>query len=220
MSIALLRWVLAAVSALESRASIISSMKHSSKLLRRGLWLEYATLSWNIVGVCILAVAAWSARSVALAGFGLDSLVEIVASMVVVWELRNVNLTRQRKGLKLIGIAFLILATYIAIQSSLVLATGYHPKHSPIGIIWTAITCAAMLALAFGKARTGKALGNPVLQTEGKVTLVDAYLAAAVLLGLVLNAAISWWWADPLAGLVIVFYGVKEGLHALAESTI
>jgi divalent metal cation (Fe/Co/Zn/Cd) transporter len=73
----------------------------------------------------------------------------------------------------------------------------------------------AMFALAFGKARTGKALGNPVLQTEGRVTLVDAYLAGAVLMGLVLNAAAGWWWADPLAGLVIVFYGVKEGVSAL-----
>jgi divalent metal cation (Fe/Co/Zn/Cd) transporter len=189
-----------------------------SKLLRRGLWLEYITLGWNVVGVVILAVAAWSAKSVALAGFGLDSLVEIGASMVVVWELRRVNPGRQRIALRLIGIAFLILATYIAAQSVVVLASGYHPKHSPLGIVWTAITCAAMLALAFGKARTGRALGNPVLQTEGRVTLVDAYLAGAVLLGLVLNATIGWWWADPLAGLVIVFYGAKEGLGALRES--
>ena len=200
--------------------TIIGVMKRHAILLRRGLWLEYITLSWNVVGVSILAVAAWKAKSVALAGFGLDSLVEILASTVVVWELRNVNLARQRQALKLIGVAFLILATYIAAQSILVLATGYHPGHSVAGIIWTAITCAAMLALAFGKARTGQELGNPVLQTEGKVTLVDAYLAAAVLLGLVLNAALGWWWADPLAGLVIVFYGVKEGLHSLAESKV
>jgi divalent metal cation (Fe/Co/Zn/Cd) transporter len=72
-----------------------------------------------------------------------------------------------------------------------------------------------MLALAAGKARTGKALKNPVLQTEGQVTLIDAYLDAAVLLGLLLNAAAGWWWADPLAGLVIVYYGLREGKHAL-----
>ena len=74
-----------------------------------------------------------------------------------------------------------------------------------------------MLALAFGKARTGRALGNPVLQTEARVTVVDAYLAGAVLAGLVLNALLGWWWADPLAGLVIVYYGVKEGWHAWHE---
>jgi len=191
---------------------------NSKALLNRGLWLEYITLSWNVVGVCILAYAAWSARSVALAGFGLDSLVEIGASIVVVWELRRVNEARQRRALRLIGTAFLILAAYIAIQSVVVLASGYHPHHSPIGIIWTAVTCIAMLLLAAGKAWTGRALGNPVLQTEGRVTLIDAYLAGAVLLGLVLNAAIGWWWADPLAGLVIVFYGAKEGFAALRDS--
>jgi divalent metal cation (Fe/Co/Zn/Cd) transporter len=80
--------------------------------------------------------------------------------------------------------------------------------------VWLALTCLAMLALAYGKARTGAALGNPVLQTEARVTVVDAYLAGAVLVGLVLNALLGWWWADPLAGLVIVYYGIKEGWHA------
>jgi divalent metal cation (Fe/Co/Zn/Cd) transporter len=74
-----------------------------------------------------------------------------------------------------------------------------------------------MLLLAFGKARTGRALKNPVLQTEGRVTLIDAYLASAVLLGLALNALVGWWWTDPLAGLVIVFYGYKEGWEALHD---
>ena len=186
-------------------------------LLRHGLWLEYITLGWNVLGVIILAVAAWSAKSVALAGFGLDSFVEILASIVVVWELQNINAKRQRRALKLIGALFVILATYIAVQSVVVLATRYHPQHSGLGIIWTAMTCAVMLALAYGKSRTGRALNNPVLQTEGRVTLVDAYLAAAVLIGLTLNAAFGWWWADPLAGLVIVFYGLKEGMGALHQ---
>jgi divalent metal cation (Fe/Co/Zn/Cd) transporter len=78
-----------------------------------------------------------------------------------------------------------------------VLASGYHPRHSVPGIIWTAVTAAVMFALAAGKARTGRALSNPVLRTEGRVTLVDGILATAVLLGLVLNAALGWWWADP-----------------------
>ena len=172
-----------------------------------------------MLGVIILAVAAWSAKSVALAGFGLDSFVEILASIVVVWELQNINAKRQRRALKLIGVLFVILATYIAAQSVVVvLATRYHPQHSGLGIIWTAMTCAVMLALAYGKSHTGRALNNPVLQTEGRVTLVDAYLAAAVLIGLTLNAAFGWWWADPLAGLVIVFYGLKEGMGALHQT--
>ena len=96
------------------------------------------------------------------------------------------------------------------VQSVLVLASGSRPGHSVLGIAWTALTAAAMFALAAGKARTGRALGNPVLMTEGRVTLVDGILAVTVLAGLVLNAAAGWWWADPLAALVIVFYALRE----------
>ena len=88
--------------------------------------------------------------------------------------------------------------------------SGYRPHHSTLGIVWTAITAAVMFALAAGKARTGAALDNPVLRTEGRVTLVDGLLATAVLLGLVLNSALGWWWADPAAGYVLVYYAVRE----------
>jgi len=179
-------------------------------LLRRGFALEYATLAWNVAGIVVLGIAAISARSVALAGFALDSLIEIGASTVVIWELSGTGEERQRRGLRLIGYAFAALAVYLLVQSTVVLATGYHPHHSLLGIIWTAITAAVMFALAASKARTGRALGNPVLRTEGRVTLVDGILAAAVLLGLVLNVALGWWWADPAAGYVLVFYAGRE----------
>ena len=179
-------------------------------LLRRGFALEYATLAWNVAGIAVLAFAAVAARSVALAGFGLDSLIEIGASTVVIWELSGSGEDRQRRALRLIGGAFLALAAYLTGQSVFVLVTGYRPGHSVLGIARTAVTAAAMFALAAGKARTGKALGNPVLVTEGRVTLVDGILAVAVLAGLVLNAAAGWWWADPLAALVIVFYALRE----------
>src|SRR6266704_5798841 len=179
-------------------------------LLRRGRILEGITLGWNVAGIVVLAVAAVTARSVALAGFSLDSLIEIGASTVVLWELTGTGEDRQRRALRLIGGAFLALAAYLTVQSVLVLMTGYRPGHSVPGITWTAVTAAAMFALAAGKARTGKALGNPVLVTEGRVTLVDGILAVAVLAGLVLNAAAGWWQADPLAALVIVFYALRE----------
>jgi divalent metal cation (Fe/Co/Zn/Cd) transporter len=179
-------------------------------LLLRGFALEYATLAWNVVGIAVLGIAAVAARSVALAGFGLDSLIEIGASTVVLWELSGTGPERQRRGLRLIGYAFAALAAYLLIQSTLVLATGYRPRHSVLGIAWTAMTAVAMFALAAGKARTGRALGNPVLRTEGRVTMIDGILATAVLLGLILNAALGWWWADPAAGYVLVFYGVRE----------
>jgi divalent metal cation (Fe/Co/Zn/Cd) transporter len=179
-------------------------------LVRRGFLLEYLTLGWNVVGIVVLAIAAIAARSVALAGFGLDSLIEIGASTVVIWELSGTGEERQRRGLRLIGCAFAALALYLLVQSTVVLAAGYHPRHSPLGIAWTVVTAVAMFVLAAGKARTGRELGNPVLRTEGRVTTVDGILATAVLLGLVLNTAAGWWWADPAAGYVLVYYAARE----------
>ncbi len=181
-----------------------------ARLLRRGFTLEYVTLGWNVAGIIVLAVAAVTARSVALAGFGLDSLIEIGASTVVIWELSGTGEDRQRRGLRLIGYAFTGLAVYLLVQSTAVLAAGYHPRHSLTGIVWTAVTAVMMFALAAGKTRTGRALGNPVLRTEGRVTMIDGVLATAVLAGLTLNAAAGWWWADPSAGYVLVYYAARE----------
>jgi divalent metal cation (Fe/Co/Zn/Cd) transporter len=180
------------------------------QLTRRGFALEWVTLGWNVAGVIILAFAAVAARSVALAGFGLDSLIEIGASTVVIWELSGTGAERRRRGLRLIGYSFAALAVYLLVQSTVVLIAAYHPRHSVPGIIWTAVTAAVMFALAAEKARTGRALGNPVLRTEGRVTMIDGILACAVLLGLVLNTAAGWWWADPAAGYVLVYYAARE----------
>ena len=188
--------------------------------IRSGVVLEVWTLSWNVVGVVILAFAAYAARSVALAGFGLDSLVEIGASVVVLWELRDIEGGRRSRALRLIGGAFIVLALYLAIQSSTVLAVGFHPHHSPIGIGWTAATAVVMFVLANGKRRVGHLLANQVLITEARVTFVDGVLATAVLVGLALNAVLGWWWADPTAGLLIVVYGTKEGVAALRHGSL
>lgn len=184
------------------------------QLIKRGLLLEYITLGWNVVGVIIVVTAAYLARSVALAGFGLDSLIEIFASIVVVWQLLGVKQQRERLAMRLIGAAFFALAIYILAQIAVTLFTQTHPNPSIAGIMWLAATFIAMLLLAYGKHVTGKQLGNVVLMTEGHVTLIDAYLAGAVLIGLILNAIFGWWWTDPLASLVIVYYGIREGLHA------
>jgi divalent metal cation (Fe/Co/Zn/Cd) transporter len=187
-------------------------------LTRSGFILEGITLGWNVVGIVVLAIAAIAARSVALAGFGLDSLIEIGASTVVIWELRGSNEHRQIVGLRFIGIAFLVLAVYLAVQSTVVLALRFHAHQSTLGIVWTAATALTMFVLAAGKARVGRELQNPVLQTEGKVTLVDGILATSVVLGLSLNAALGWWWADPLAAYVLLAYAAKEGSTALRSS--
>ena len=191
----------------------------SRMLLRRGLMLEYLTLSWNVVGTVVLLISAFAAGSVALAGFGVDSMIEIVASAVVVWQLKSEGGSgRERRALRIIAVAFVLLAIYIAAQSAVVLTSRSHPGRSALGIAWLAVTVGAMSALAAGKRDTGRRLGNAVLQTEARVTLIDGVLAAAVLLGVVLNAAAGWWWADPLSALVILVYGLREAHHAWAEA--
>ena len=179
-------------------------------LVARGIALERITLGWNVAGIVVLAWAAVAARSIALAGFGLDSLIEIGASTVVLWELAETGAERQQRALGLIGVAFVALAAYLAVQSTVALATAHHAKHSLPGVVWTAVTAAVMFGLAAAKTSTGRALGNRVLETEGRVTFVDGLLAAAVLVGLVLNAAFAALWADPIAAYVIVLYAGRE----------
>ena len=186
-------------------------------LLRRGRVLELTTLGWNVVGVLVLAIAALSARSVALAGFGLDSVIEIGASAVVLWELADVSERRRERAIRLIGTAFIGLSLYLAVQSTVVLVAQFHPRHSALGMVWTALTVVVMGLLARGKALTGATLANPVLVAEGRVTLLDAILAATVLIGLALNSFVGWWWADPAAGYVLVVYAVREARHSYRD---
>ena len=190
-------------------------MSDASILLRRGRALEWITLGWNVIGVVVLAVLAAAASSVALLGFGLDSLIEIGASAVVLWELSGTGEHRRRRALRMIAIAFLALGGYLVAQSVIALVVGHHPSPSVGGIVWTAVTALVMFALAAGKSRTGRALGNPVLQTEGRVTFVDGMLAVAVLLGLALDLWLGWWWADAVAGLVLAAYAVREAVAIL-----
>jgi divalent metal cation (Fe/Co/Zn/Cd) transporter len=191
----------------------------SASLLRCGLWLEYATLGWNVVGTVIVLLAAVRAGSAALTGFGLDSAIEIFASIVVIWQLKGIEQGREIRALKLIGSAFIVLAIYVFVQSAWTLFAQAHPIPSSLGLIWLAVTCAVMLLLAWGKLVAGGQLGNVVLTTEARVTLIDAALAGAVLIGVGLNALFGWWWADPLSGLVIVYYGLQEGLTAWKHAT-
>ena len=187
-------------------------------LLRRALLLEYTTLTWNVIGTVIVVAAAIEARSVALAGFGLDSLIEIFASTIVVWQIKGVHRNRERPALRLIGGALFLLAVYVLVQAAYMLVSGIHPAPSTLGTFWLIVTVIAMLLLAWGKLVTGRQLDNPVVWAEAETTLIDGYLASALLVGLILNALFDWWWADPLASLLLVYYGVKEGIEALRHA--
>lgn len=196
----------------------VSHPTKGGQLLRRGLRLEYATLAWNVVGTPLMVLSGVRSDSTALAGFGLDSLIEIFASFVVIWQLKGVAHGRERRALKLIGTAFFVLAAYVLGQSIWTLLGKLHPASSPIAMTWLVGTGVVMTLLAYGKLTTGRALENVVLRTEARVTLIDAALAGAVLVGVGLNATVGWWWADPLAGFGIVYYGIKEGREAFAHA--
>ena len=153
----------AASVARETSGVNISNEISRASLLRRGFALEYATLGWNVgrhrrVGYGRVGGPLGGAGRV-----GLDSLIEIGTSTVVIWELSGTGEKRQHRALRLIGGAFALLAVYLAVQSTVVLAAGYRPHHSVLGIVWTAVTASVMLCLAAGKARTSAALDNPVL---------------------------------------------------------
>jgi len=187
---------------------------NTQKLLNRGLAFEYITLGWNIAGCIILAWAAYTAGSVALWGFGIDSVIEIFASIIVVWQLKAIHKNNEKKALRWIGIAFVLLALYLIIQSSFALLNKIHARESVMGIIWLGVTALVMFLLAYGKRTVGKKLDHTVLKTEAKVTLVDGILASVVLLSLLLNLFFGIWWVDALAGFVIAFYSIQEGVHA------
>lgn len=138
---------------------------------------------------------------------------------MVVWQLKEIDTARRTvPALRVIALAFSGLAIYIAAQSAIVLANGSHPGHSPAGTAWLAVTALVMFALARGKADTGHQLENPVLRTEARITLIDGALATIILLGVGLNIALGWWWADPAAAIVLVIYATREAHHAWNEA--
>ncbi len=195
----------------------VSEQHHHVTLRRAGIGLEAVTLLWNIVGVVLLGFLAYRSASVALLAFGLDSLIEIGASVVVIWELTDTGERRRRRALALIGWAFVVLAAYLSAQAIFALVSGHRASPVPGGAGWTAATAAMMFALAWGKHRVGRQLANPVLLTEGRVTLIDGILATAVLAGLLLDSLFGLWWADPAAALVVVFYAAREAVHIFKE---
>jgi divalent metal cation (Fe/Co/Zn/Cd) transporter len=189
---------------------------NTTKLLKRGLLLEYGTLTWNVVGCWIIILIGLKAHSLALFGFGIDSVIEILASIIVIWQLKAINKDKEKLAEKLIGISFIFLSLYIVIQTYCAVTTQTHPHASLLGIIFLTLTAITMFLLAYGKKTIGKKLHNRVLITEAKVTVIDGFLAVSVLVGLILNAYFGLWWADSISSLVIVFYGIKEAVHVLS----
>lgn len=193
-------------------------------LLRRAIRLEWLTVGWNLVEGIIAIVAGTIAGSVALVGFGVDSAVETTSGLVLLWRLsaeargtldEEAVERVEHRAERLVGVAFLLLAAYVAFEAIRSLVTGEEPEASPVGIALTAVSIGVMLWLAGQKRRTGEALGSRALVADSKQTYACWYLSVTTLVGLALNAVLGWWWADPVAGLVIVAFLLREAVEAL-----
>jgi divalent metal cation (Fe/Co/Zn/Cd) transporter len=158
--------------------------------------------------------AGVAANSIALIGFGLDSTVEIFAASVVIWQLRGVTEERERRALRLIALSFFALAAYVVVEAARDLVLGAEAGESGVGIALASASLIAMPLLGVAKRRTGQRLGSPTLIADSAETLLCAYLSAILLAGLVLNATVGWWWADPIAALGIAGLAVREGQEA------
>jgi len=189
-------------------------------LVRRGLWLNYATLSYNIVEAVVSLLAGLLAGSVALVGFGFDSVIEVIASAAAQWRLRADLAAERRERVeqtshRVVGWCFLALGAYVAYESVESLWTRSRPDRTVIGIAVLAASAIVMPLLARAKRRVAHALESRSLGSEAAQTSLCAYLSIIALAGLALNALFGWWWADPLAALAMVPIIVKEGLAGI-----
>ena len=192
--------------------------------MQRGIRLEYLTVGWNVLEGAIAIVAGSIAGSVALVGFGLDSAIESSSGAVLLWRLhaeRNgENIERLEKtALKLVGIGFLLLAAYVAFDSISTLLLREATRRSVVGIALSLASLLVMPLLARAKRRTASDLNSAALHADSRQTSICAYLSAILLGGLLLNAVAGWWWADPVAALVMVPIIAQEGREALKGDT-
>jgi divalent metal cation (Fe/Co/Zn/Cd) transporter len=185
------------------------------RLGRRAQMLAGASVAYNVVEAVIAIAAGVVAGSVALVGFGLDSVVEVSSGLVILWQFRHpLPESRERTALRLMALSFFGLAAYVATESVRALATGSEPDASPVGIGLATASLVVMPFLSWAQRRTGRALGSSAVVADSTQTLLCTYLSAVLLVGLVLNATLGWSWADPLAGLVIAAVAVREGREA------
>lgn len=187
--------------------------------IHRGLNLEYFTIGWNLLEAGVGLAAGAIAGSVALVGFGLDSLIEVSSGGILLWRLHSDNDEQrreivERRALKLVAVSLLALAIYVAGDSALVLVRHEPPDRSLPGIALAIASLVAMPVLAQAKRRVASELGSPALRADSWQTDICAYLSAILLVGLVLNAALGWWWADPAAGLLMAPIIGHEGVKA------
>jgi divalent metal cation (Fe/Co/Zn/Cd) transporter len=190
------------------------SAAQRSRLERRARLLAWGGIAWHVVEFAIALVAGLVAGSIALIGFGADSLIEALAGFVVLWIFTGARIgsrAAERRAQQAIAILFLVLAAYVSVESVRSLLGGDHPEASWVGIGLAGFTALTMPLLARAKRRVGTRLSSSAAVKEASQTQLCAYLSIALLLGLGANALVGWWWADPLAALVIAAIALKEG---------
>ena len=198
------------------------TMETRPTLLRRGLRLEYLTVSWNVVEGVIAVTAALLAGSVALLGFGIDSFVECASGAVLIWRLTAERRASDHETIeriehlaqKLVAGSLVALAVYVIVDASISLALRHRPEASPVGIGLTAVSLGVMWRLARAKRRTAIALGSRALEADAFQTTACWWLSLVVLGGIGLNAVFGWWWADPLAAIGMTYFLVREAREA------
>ncbi|WP_243075533.1 cation diffusion facilitator family transporter [Microbacterium sp. SS28] len=196
-----------------SATALTSDRRHV--LQRRVRWIVSATIAYNVIEAIVAITAGSVASSGALIAFGLDSTIEVLSAAAVAWQFTRREPERWEKPtLRVIAVAFFALAAYVISSSLLALLGRVEAEHSTLGIVITALSVVVMPFLSLAERRAGRALGSATAVADSKQTLICTYLSAAVLIGLLLNSILGWWWADAIAGLVIAGFAIREGIEA------
>jgi divalent metal cation (Fe/Co/Zn/Cd) transporter len=188
-----------------------------TRLVSRARLLAGLGIAWHAVEAAVAIIAGVAAGSIALIGFGADSLVESLAGFILIWRFsgrRTGSDAAEKRAQRLIGMSFFVIAAYVGVEAARTLFTADHPSASWVGIGLAAVTLTTMPVLAGAKARVGDQLGSSATKSEGRQNLLCAYLSAALLVGLGANALFGWWWADPTTALVIAAVAINEGRKA------
>lgn len=185
-----------------------------ASLVRRARLLAWVGLGWHGIEAGVSIAAGVIAGSVALVGFGADSVIELAAGLVVLWRLASTRAISERRAQQMIAMSFYLLSAYVAVEAIVSLAADDRPAVSWVGIGLAALTLATMPALARAKARVADELRSSATKSESRQTMLCAYLSAGLLVGLGLNALLGWWWADPVTGLGIAAVAIREGRNA------
>ena len=207
-----------------SHVVLIPTDTSRATLVRHGRYLEYFTIGYNSLEGLIAVVAGLVAGSIALVGFGFDSLIEVTSGAVLLWRLNaDVDEARRERveaiSVRIVGACFVVLAIYVSYDSIKSLIRREAPEESLVGIVLAAVSLAVMPLLVSAKRKVARAINSGALMADSKQTELCTYLSAILLGGLLLNALLGWWWADPVAALVMVPIIVKEGIEALRGET-